>query len=107
MTLSTTKRVTSLDWNSYPILRFEECPEVTPVVVQRLDQEVVRRGRRGNGGCGWCDRECVFRCYWGKDARVSVDAGAGSGGVEAGLTLGNPRMNGKLESGYAELRFSR
>src|ERR1019366_2811233 len=33
-----TTNVTSLDWNSYPILRFEECPEVTPVVVQRLDQ---------------------------------------------------------------------
>jgi len=30
--------VTSLDWNSYPILRFEECPNVTPIVVQRLDQ---------------------------------------------------------------------
>jgi len=30
--------VTSLDWNSYPILRFEECPDVTPIVVQRLDQ---------------------------------------------------------------------
>jgi nicotinate dehydrogenase subunit B len=38
VTLSTTN-VTSLDWNSYPILRFEECPEVTPVVVQRLDQK--------------------------------------------------------------------
>lgn len=31
--------VTSLDWNSYPILRFEECPAVTPIVVQRLDQK--------------------------------------------------------------------
>ena len=30
--------VTSLDWNSYPILRFEECPAVTPIVVQHLDQ---------------------------------------------------------------------
>jgi nicotinate dehydrogenase subunit B len=29
--------VTSLDWDSYPILRFEECPTVTAVVVQRLD----------------------------------------------------------------------
>jgi nicotinate dehydrogenase subunit B len=37
VTLNTTN-VTSLDWNSYPILRFEECPEVTPVVVQRIDQ---------------------------------------------------------------------
>jgi CO/xanthine dehydrogenase Mo-binding subunit len=31
-------RVTSLDWVSYPILRFAECPAVTPIVVQRLDQ---------------------------------------------------------------------
>jgi nicotinate dehydrogenase subunit B len=38
ITLNTTN-VTSLDWNTYPILRFEECPEVTPVVVQRLDQK--------------------------------------------------------------------
>jgi len=38
VTFSTTA-VTSLDWNSYPILRFEECPEVTPIVVQHLDQK--------------------------------------------------------------------
>jgi CO/xanthine dehydrogenase Mo-binding subunit len=43
VTLSTTN-VTSLDWNSYPILRFEECPEVTPVVVQRLDQRSTGAG---------------------------------------------------------------
>ena len=36
--------VTSLDWNSYPILRFEECPEVTPVVVQRTDQRSTGAG---------------------------------------------------------------
>jgi CO/xanthine dehydrogenase Mo-binding subunit len=29
--------VTSLDWASYPVIRFEDCPEVTPVVVQRLN----------------------------------------------------------------------
>jgi nicotinate dehydrogenase subunit B len=33
-----TTRVTSLDWNSYPIIRFDRCPEVTPVVVQRLTE---------------------------------------------------------------------
>jgi nicotinate dehydrogenase subunit B len=33
-----TTNVTSLDWNSYPILRFEQCPEITPVIVQRLDE---------------------------------------------------------------------
>jgi CO/xanthine dehydrogenase Mo-binding subunit len=30
--------VTSLDWNSYPLLRFEESPEVTPIVVQRMNE---------------------------------------------------------------------
>src|SRR6185369_2296045 len=36
--------VTSLDWSSYPILRFDECPEVTSVVVQRLDQRSTGAG---------------------------------------------------------------
>ncbi len=36
--------VTSLDWNSYPILRLEECPEVTPIVVQRVDQKSTGAG---------------------------------------------------------------
>jgi nicotinate dehydrogenase subunit B len=36
--------VTSLDWNTYPILRFEESPEVTPIVVQRLDQRSTGAG---------------------------------------------------------------
>jgi nicotinate dehydrogenase subunit B len=36
--------VTSLDWSSYPILRFDECPEVTPIVVQRLDQRSTGAG---------------------------------------------------------------
>lgn len=30
--------VTSLDWASYPILRFEQCPDITPVIVLRLDE---------------------------------------------------------------------
>jgi CO/xanthine dehydrogenase Mo-binding subunit len=36
--------VTSLDWNSYPILRFEECPDVTAVVVQRLNERSTGAG---------------------------------------------------------------
>ena len=31
-------RQTSLDWNTYPILRFNDSPSVTTIVVQRLDQ---------------------------------------------------------------------
>jgi CO/xanthine dehydrogenase Mo-binding subunit len=30
--------VTSLDWSSYPILRFEDCPETTAVIVQRINE---------------------------------------------------------------------
>jgi CO/xanthine dehydrogenase Mo-binding subunit len=33
-----TNNVTSLDWASYPILRFDDCPDITPVVVQRLNE---------------------------------------------------------------------
>jgi CO/xanthine dehydrogenase Mo-binding subunit len=39
-----TKQVTSLDWNSYPILRFADAPEVTPIVVQRLDERSTGAG---------------------------------------------------------------
>jgi len=31
--------VTTLDWGTYPILRFDECPETTSVVVQRLNEK--------------------------------------------------------------------
>ena len=31
------RAVTSLDWDSYPILRFEEAPEVTNITISRPD----------------------------------------------------------------------
>ena len=36
--------VTSLDWHSYPILRFAETPAVTSIVVQRMDQKSTGAG---------------------------------------------------------------
>lgn len=33
-----TTNVTSLDWASYPILRMEDSPKVTPVIVQRVNE---------------------------------------------------------------------
>lgn len=39
-----TKSVTSLDWNSYPILRMADCPDVTPVIVQRLKEAPLGAG---------------------------------------------------------------
>jgi CO/xanthine dehydrogenase Mo-binding subunit len=41
--------VTSLDWMSYPVLRFAEHPEVVPVVVQRLDQPSTGAGEEVMG----------------------------------------------------------
>jgi CO/xanthine dehydrogenase Mo-binding subunit len=46
-----TTNVTSLDWSTYPILRFEECPEVTAVVVQRLDQRSTGAGEEVMAAC--------------------------------------------------------
>jgi nicotinate dehydrogenase subunit B len=43
VTFSTTA-VTSLDWNSYPILRFGEHPAVTAIVVQQMDQRSTGAG---------------------------------------------------------------
>jgi nicotinate dehydrogenase subunit B len=45
----TDTNVTSLDWNGYPILRFEEYPEVTPIVVQRMDQKSTGAGEELTG----------------------------------------------------------
>ena len=38
------RRVTSLDWVSYPLLRFKDHPAVTTVVVQRTDLQATGNG---------------------------------------------------------------
>jgi nicotinate dehydrogenase subunit B len=45
-----TTNVTSLDWNTYPILRFEECPAITPIVVQRLNERSTGAGEEVMAG---------------------------------------------------------
>jgi CO/xanthine dehydrogenase Mo-binding subunit len=44
--------VTSLDWVSYPVLRFAEHPEVVPVVVQRLNEPSTGAGEEVMGAAG-------------------------------------------------------
>jgi nicotinate dehydrogenase subunit B len=39
-----TARVTSLDWQGYPILRMDACPAVTPVIVQRMNERSTGAG---------------------------------------------------------------
>jgi nicotinate dehydrogenase subunit B len=41
--------VTSLDWNSYPILRFAECPDVIAIVVQRMEEPSTGAGEEVMG----------------------------------------------------------
>jgi CO/xanthine dehydrogenase Mo-binding subunit len=36
--------VTSLDWSSYPVARFEDCPQIKPIVVQRLHEPSMGAG---------------------------------------------------------------
>jgi CO/xanthine dehydrogenase Mo-binding subunit len=36
--------VTTTDWSTYPILRFADCPEVTPIVVQRINERSLGAG---------------------------------------------------------------
>ena len=36
--------VKTLDWSSYRVMRFEDCPEVTPIVVQRLHEPSMGAG---------------------------------------------------------------
>ncbi len=52
--------VTSLDWNSYPILRFEESPDVTAVVVQRLDQRSTGAGEEVMAACAGAIANAFF-----------------------------------------------
>jgi nicotinate dehydrogenase subunit B len=52
--------VTSLDWASYPILRFAEHPEVTPVVVQRLEKPSTGAGEEVMGATAAAIANALF-----------------------------------------------
>src|SRR5262249_21176983 len=52
--------VTSLDWVSYPILRFAEHPQVTPVLVQRLDEPSSGAGEEVMGATAAAVANAVF-----------------------------------------------
>lgn len=43
--------VTSLDWQSYRIIRFQDAPEVTPVVVQRMNEPCSGAGEEAMAAC--------------------------------------------------------
>jgi nicotinate dehydrogenase subunit B len=54
------KGVTSLDWNTYPILRFSEHPEIVPIVVQRIDEPSTGAGEEVMGATVAAISNAVF-----------------------------------------------
>jgi CO/xanthine dehydrogenase Mo-binding subunit len=52
--------VTSLDWASYPILRFAEHPKVTAIVVQRVDEPSTGAGEELTGAAAAAIANAVF-----------------------------------------------
>jgi CO/xanthine dehydrogenase Mo-binding subunit len=52
--------VTSLDWVSYPVLRFAEHPDVVPVVVQRLEEPATGAGEEVMGATAAAVANAVF-----------------------------------------------
>jgi CO/xanthine dehydrogenase Mo-binding subunit len=77
--------VTSLDWQSYPVLRFGEHPEeVVPVVVQRLNEPSTGAGEEVIGSAGAAIANAFFdatgkriRQYPMTPERVRAVLGAG------------------------------
>jgi CO/xanthine dehydrogenase Mo-binding subunit len=54
------KSVSSLDWATYPILRFAEHPEVIPIVVQRLEEPSTGAGEEVMGATAAAIANAVF-----------------------------------------------
>ena len=76
-------RVTSLDWVTYPILRFKDAPKVATVVIQRTDQANLRSWRgAATSGPRLGARKRVLRCNGCADAYCTVHAGTRARGAE-------------------------
>ena len=75
-------RVTSLDWVTYPMLRFKDHPTVTTVVVQRTRPAVDRLGRAADCRRRRGDRERVLRRHGRPHPRGADDAGARPGDAQ-------------------------
>ncbi len=82
-----TKGVTSVDWASYPVLRFAEHPNCTPIVVQRINEPSSGAGEEVMGAAGAAIANAFFdatgsriRQYPLTPDRVRAALGAGKTG---------------------------
>ena len=88
-------RVTSLDWESYPILRYKDAPEITTVLAEPAGAPLQRGGRAGDRSGRRRDRECVLRRDREAHPDDADDAGPRSCGAE-GVADGMSRWAGPL-----------
>ena len=73
--------VTSVDWVSYPVLRFAEHPNCTPVVVQRINEPSSGAGEEVMGAAGAAIANAFFDATGVQAQAIPVDAGARARGT--------------------------
>ena len=54
------QHVSSLDWNSYPIFRFHQVPEVEVIVIDRPSEEVMGAGEAAQGPAGAAIANAIY-----------------------------------------------
>ena len=88
---STAARVTSVDWASYPILRFTEVPEILVDIVDRPRLPPLGAGEASAGHRARRARQRHIRCHRRAAGDRAVHARARKGGAR--LNTGLPRAN--------------
>src|SRR5262249_57823600 len=78
--------VTSLDWVSYPVLRFAEHPDVVPVVVQRLDEPSTGAGEEVMGATAAAIANAFFDATGVRLRRYPMTPERGRGALAVGKT---------------------
>ena len=71
--------ITSLDWESYPILKFSEVPEIGTVIIARAGPADAGHGRVHVRADGGGDRQCGGACAGRADPGHAADAGTDRG----------------------------
>jgi CO/xanthine dehydrogenase Mo-binding subunit len=78
------KSVSSLDWATYPILRFAEHPEVIPIVVQRLEEPSTGAGEEVMGATAAAIANAVFDATGARLRRYPMTPGRVKQALAAG-----------------------
>ena len=82
--------VTSLDWMSYPVLRFAEHPDVVPVVVQRINEQATGAGEEVMGATAAAVANAFFDATGVRLRQYPMTAER----VRAALAEGRPTQRG-------------